>query len=144
MFTSFHHRRTILSITQGPYLSDHCIIIATLGILKTPVVRKEIQYRRLKSIDASSFGPTLFGMLQEIDLSMPLERIISQMESLMTTLLNVHAPVRKGKFSLRKPQVWFNLEIKRLKRTARKLEREWRKFPNEHTRNNYKEHTGLH
>ena len=76
IFTSFHHKKTVLSVTQGPYFSDHCLLITTLGVLKTPVVTKEIQYRRLKSVDPTSFGPTLYRMLQSIDCSKSLDTIV--------------------------------------------------------------------
>ena len=138
--TPHHFSRTILNITQGPYLSDHCVLVVTLGILKIPKHIKRMEYRRLKAVDPTSFGPTLYGMLQNIDVSQDLDMIILQMESVMGTLLDVHAPRRQGSFSVRKPQLWFNLEIKRMKRNVRQKERNWRRNPTEHTWNIYKEH----
>ena len=56
----------------------------------------------------------------------------------MTTLLNVHAPLCCMRISPRKPQIWFNTDIKRMKWQVRKKECLWRSQPTEHSWNIYK------
>lgn len=43
-----------------------------------------------------------------------------------------------------RPQMWFNLDIKRAKRQARKKEKIWRLDPGEHTWSVYKEHRRIY
>lgn len=57
----------------------------------------------------------------------------------MGILLDVHAPLRTFKVTPWKPQIWFNVEIKRMKCHVRKQERLCRSHPGDHTWNVYKE-----
>ncbi len=43
VFTPFTLRGTVLSITQGPYLSDHCMLILTVSMQRHPNVKKHLQ-----------------------------------------------------------------------------------------------------
>ncbi len=140
VFTPFLLHGTIISCTQGPYLSDHCMLILTLGMQKYSPTKVKISSHCIKGVDPSSFGPTLYGMLCQLDTAIPLDDLARKMELITETLLDVHAPSRTQHISLRIPKSWFNLDIKRQKHIARFWERQWRCHPTEHNWTIYREH----
>ncbi len=103
---------TVLRVTQGPFFSDHCAVLLTLGIVKSNFDRKVIKYRKIKGIDSMSFGRTLQGMLSAVNQNQSAEKLAGDFQLLATTLLDVHAPERQSLQTVHPHRPWFNKEIK--------------------------------
>ena len=76
VLTPFLLQQTVLGITQGPYILDHCMLILTMGMIHNTQPPKYVECRRLKAVDSMSFGPTLYGMLQHLDKNSPLDTLV--------------------------------------------------------------------
>ncbi len=86
----------VLGVVQGPFFSDHCAVICSLGLMRNRLERKMVTSHRIKSIDATSFGPVLQGMLVAVDVSPQhsADNLAQDFQSLAMTLLEVYAPER--------------------------------------------------
>ena len=111
-----------------PSLSDHLAVRCCLSLPKTAFERKEIQYRKLKSVDISLFRSDLSNaflktsICHDTDVSLP----VQEYNSILTGLLDKHAPVKKRVLTLRPNAAWYTDDIKQEKAKRRKLERRWR------------------
>ncbi len=94
--------------------------------------------RRIKAIDSTSFGPVLQGMLNSLDQSRTADQLAQDFSHLSTALMHVYAPPRESLQTIRPRKPWFNLEIKFLKRSARKMEKAWQQEPTQTNWINYK------
>ena len=99
-----------------------------LSLPKTAFKRKEIQYRKLKSVDMSLFRSDLLNAFLKNsichDTNVPFA--VQQYNSILTGLLDKHAPVKKRVLNLRPNAAWYSDDIKQEKAKRRKLERRWR------------------
>ena len=111
-----------------PCLSDHLAVRCFLSLPKTAFERKEIQYRKLKSVDISLFRSDLSNaflknsICHDTDVSLA----VQEYNSILTGLLDKHAPVKKRVLTLRPNAAWYTDDIKQEKAKRRKLERRWR------------------
>ena len=112
---------------DDPVISDHYAVGCTISLSKTVFERKEIHYRKLKSIDISQFREDLASCpLLKPGCSRDLSTSVHQYDSVLTALLDKHAPLRKRVLILRPNAAWYTNEIREEKTKRRKLERRWR------------------
>ena len=136
---------TVLRTIQGPFFSDHSTVITTVGMIRPKFPRRKIRYRRMKAIQPQTFGPLLQGMLLNVDKTQTPHKLAQDFDTLARILIDIFAPEKQSLMTVRPGQIWYNMEIKILKRKVRKLEKEWKEIPSVHTwtafrhlRNQYK------
>ena len=59
VFTKCSSNIAVSSCTQGPLWSDHFAVEMSLNIPKVPLKHQELQYWKIKSIDAKLFGKAI-------------------------------------------------------------------------------------
>ena len=111
-----------------PCLSDHMAVRCFLSLPKTAFERKEIQYRKLKSVDISLFRSYLSNVFLKNSTchnTFSVSFAVQEYNSILTGLLDKHAPVKKRALNLRPNGAWYT-DIKQEKVKRRKLELRWR------------------
>ena len=117
---------TVQPYVENPGFSDHSAVHLRLPLSKPELERKEISYRKLRSIDKESFS----GDIQESSfVSSATEHgdindIVSLYNSSLSGVLDNHAPLCKRVLTIRPNSPWFNDELQREKRLKHSLERQ--------------------
>ena len=114
-------------MVRDPTLSDHLAVHCNLKLKKPRAERKEIKYRKLNSIDMKSLHNHLKEYTQSQDTVNDLSSLVENYESELTRIMDIHAPVKTRKITLRPSAPWYDDKIDEEKRKRRKLERRWRK-----------------
>jgi len=105
-----------------PSISDPLAILCRLSL------KKEIIYRKLRSVDIDKFiqDITNTNLMNNTD-SYDVTTLVDEYNNTLSTILNRHAPCKKRVLTIRAAAPWYSHEIKLAKRKRRKLERQWRK-----------------
>ncbi len=109
-----------------PGISDHSAIHFQLTLDKPGYCRKEITYRKWKSLDISSFEADI---QQSEIVQQPADsvtEIVEQYYSVLEGLLEKHIPLKKNTILIRPAAEWYTEEIAEAKSERRRLERYWR------------------
>ena len=118
----------VKNITVYPpeIIADHSAIHVKLDLAKPGPCKKEISYRKLKSINKEEF-------LDDINKSSvvqsplhDLEGLVDQYHMDLGRILDKHAPIKHKVIITRPDTEWFSDSIKAEKQVKRKLERHWR------------------
>ena len=114
---------------MGP--SDHAAIHFYLK-LKKPVFDKKlnITFRKLRSIDFNNFGSDVLNSSFPSLFAAPLpclDDLIIEYNDVLSSILDIRAPVRIKTVTLRPAAAWYSEEINSLKKHRRRLERRWRR-----------------
>ncbi len=124
-------RKDSTLFTKKPYvdhrISDHDSIICVLRAKRPPLERKIVTFRKIKAIDSKSFANDIANSVLATDLSDIPETCVSQYESILSSLLDNHAPLKSQTMPVREKRPWITDEVKEMKRERRLLERTWRK-----------------
>ena len=124
---------------HNPVLSDHFLITFEFTLLDYTASGKNFTYRRCLSKNAvtrfKELIPSLFSSLPCANMTevgylnftpVKLDSLVdSTIVSMRTTLDNV-APLKRKVISQKRLATWYNSQLRALKQTARKLERQWR------------------
>ena len=116
-----------ISITN-PVLSDHYAVCFNLSLTRPKFERRLIASRKIKSIDFDLFTKELqeSSLLQNRP-SDDLPDLVGLYNSVLRSLLDNHAPLKKRVTTMRPKAPWFTLAIADEKRKRRKLERTYRR-----------------
>ena len=106
-------------------------------MIKPPTEMKEITYRKFRSIDRNKFQEDIRNSPLTLMPSSSLTGIVKQYSSVLTEVLDKHAPLKKKKVIIRPEAPWYNQTILLAKRKRRKLERKWRRTKFEKDRQQY-------
>ena len=106
-----------------PDLSDHFVVHCDILITKPSFERKEIEFRKLKTIDIKMICDELFNSSLLLHPPEDLHQLVSLYNSVLAAILNKHAPVRRRVITIRPAAPWYTEEIKSEKRIRRRLER---------------------
>ena len=117
----------VRSLSVPSMFSDHAAIHIELNMTKPRRPEKTISYRKLKSIDASKLSEDLIKSELFTNRNKNLENSVSQYNTVISGIIDKHAPVRHHKMVLRPTVPWFTDEIHEAKRLLRQLERQWRR-----------------
>ena len=95
---------------------------------KTAFERREVCYRKLKSIDIGKLREDIGNspLADPVSVSGDLDDLICQYNTVLSELLDKHAPLKKRMITLRPAAPWYTDAIRTEKRKRRKLERRWR------------------
>ena len=108
-----------------PVLSDHFVVGCTLSLRKRPFEKKEICYRKLKSVNIEDFRQDIANSAL-VDFTDDLDHAVDLYNGVLSNLLNKYAPLKKRVITLRPLAPWYSDEINDEKKKRRKFERRWR------------------
>ena len=123
----------------GPFISDHNSILLSLNAGKSHPPKTKTKFRKIKSIVTTDFNNDVLSSNLTKPLPSPPDEIVSLYNTVLTELMDKHAPEKSGVFVQRHPQPWMNESILKAKRFRRKCEGRWRKSPLTVHRQIYKE-----
>ena len=113
VFTKFGSNIAVSSCTQGPLWSDHFAMEMSFNIPKVSLKCQELQYRKIKWIDAKLFGEAIdIQSLLNID---DFEELVSKFSGNLKSTLDSMAPLRTKVVAQCPPKAWFNDGIKKQK-----------------------------
>ena len=99
-----------------PDLSDHFVVHCDILITKPSFERKEIEFRKLKTIDTKMISDELFNSSLLLHPPEDLHQLVSLYNSVLADILNKHTPVRRRVITIRPAAPWYTEEIKGEKR----------------------------
>jgi exonuclease III len=108
-------------------LSDHFSVFCCLKVERPGVVKKQVTYRKLKSIDLTSFKDDLQQAILSLFHIQDCTELISEYNKVLSELLDTHAPLQKAMITIRDHAPWQTEEINLARRERRQAERKWRK-----------------
>ena len=111
---------------HDPVLSDHYAVHCMLHVNKPLHQTKTTSYRKLRTIDVDSFRQDIKHSVLFQHPSTDLSVLCNQYDSVLSALLNKHAPLRTRSISVRPRATWYTDDIQINKTKRRNLERRWR------------------
>lgn len=97
---------------SGSFLSDHGTVLSELTFRMLATTVQEIYYRKIKAMDIESFKDDLRESKFCRDPPGGIADLVSCDGTIVTSLLDKHAPVQKKTITARQRVPWFNNEIK--------------------------------
>ena len=115
-----------LSDNTGKIAKDHFAVTFNASAAKPPPVKKNVSYRKLRSIDVESFkSDILTSEVFKLPECRDVENLVSVYNNELSVLIDKHAPLRSKTITLRPSCPWFTEELHDAKHLKRKLERKW-------------------
>ena len=87
-------------------ISDHFAVHCNLHFAKPPLERKEISFRKTRSIDFTRFREELASSSLFTDPSCELVELVEQYNNTLLTLLDNHAPLKTRTVTFRPHSPW--------------------------------------
>ena len=112
--------------TNNPGISDHFAINFNILHQKPQPVKKNFCFRKLKSVNRTKLAEDL-SQVNQIESSLPVTDQYDRFESLISGVIEDHAPLMKRSVTVRPNREWYNSNIRRAKVLRRHLERKWKK-----------------
>ncbi|XP_072164406.1 uncharacterized protein [Diadema setosum] len=103
--------------------SDHSMIITTINTTGSKNPRKRITFRKLRSIDISSFQQDINTSSIGSSLSSHLSTAVDVFNETLIQLLDKHAPAESKVITIKPYAPWYNEEVREAKRCRRRAER---------------------
>ena len=112
---------------ESPMISDHKFVIVKINMQRPTLPMKKIKYRMWKNFDLEKFKTDITN--SELTLNMPVDvdSATSQYHTVLSKLLEKHAPLQERVITMRAKAPWYNSEIHEAKPFRRKLEHKWLK-----------------
>ena len=108
-------------------ISDHFWVHSTILGPKPKTVKKEITYRKTKSINVDHFKSDIAtSSLGQLDTYDNVNTIVSSYNTLLEELLDKHAPVITRIVTVHPQTLWYNHNIDEAKKERRRAEKLWR------------------
>ena len=126
MISEIQGNTTIKTVNTGPYISNHCAVIAALMAKRDPPTTKVKLIRGTNKITddqwCDEFNPS------KVHLTTNLEESMQLLNTELARVLNTLAPEKEKRVSLKTKRPWYDQEMKELKQKVRKLEKKWLKY----------------
>ena len=110
-----------------PVISDHFAVHCSPAIKKPPNAKLTVINRKLCNIDSDSLCTDIRSSSLYNCPSLDLSELCDQYDSVLSSILDKHAPLRKRVITTRPRAPWYSEEIKEQKVICRRLERRWRR-----------------
>ena len=122
------------------FASDHnCVhVLLKAGNVHPP--RKEISFRKVKSISSQALSEDIQSSALSHALPSDTDEAVSLYNTVLCELLEQHAPLKTKAIAQRPQQPWMNDSIREAKKQCRRSERLWRKTKLTVHRQSHKEH----
>ncbi len=130
---------SILSHSVDLMLSDHCNILMDVDMRKPPPIKKEVTYRKTRSIDKDRFKTDIKLAMENITINDNLQDMVTLYNDKLIEVFDKHAPEQTKVITVRKHTPWTTEEIKPEKQLLRKLERKMKKTKLEIDKQNFKD-----
>ena len=114
----------------GEFLSDHAVVVCYLSLKKPKYEVREVKIRKLKSIDCETYLDDIKNELR-FNPDSDVEVNCSLYHTVLTSILDKHAPVLINRVSARPKLAWMNDSIRPEIKKRRRLERKWRHSHND-------------
>lgn len=114
-------------ITFNYLPSDHSSIVCSLNIDKPPPETIQIKFREIQNINLENFRQDIYRSNLYINPPNTLDDLVDMYNSVLTGLIDKHAPLITRNVTARPNAQWFNNELRIKKRETRRLERKWKK-----------------
>ena len=95
-----------------PALSDHFVVHCDISIAKPSFERKEIKFRKLRTIDAVKFCDELANSSLLLHPPDDLHQLVALYSSALVSTLNKHAPIKRRVITILPAAPWYTEEIK--------------------------------
>ena len=129
---------SIKSVFSAAGISDHLAVISEIDCCKTKWNKDKISFRKINKIDYESFHSDILSSdlikKQEKDLS----ALCQQYDSVLSSILDKHAPVSTKTLPRKPPTPWMYPEIMEAKTLRHNLEWTWRRSRTHLDRSRYK------
>ena len=102
-------------------------VICCLSLLKPPLKKKSVQYRKLSNVNISALREDLRSSSLFSQTHSNTNELVESFNTTLSKLLEIHAPLLKKNITTRPHVPWFCDEIKAIERRRRKAEKLWRK-----------------
>ncbi len=112
-------------------VSDHCNILFDLDMAKPPRMRKQITYRKTKTININNFRDDIKKSMNKINLDDNLDNLVDSYQNSLTEILDKHAPKQTRLVTIREKTPWSTEEIRPYKHELRRLERKMKRTKSE-------------
>ena len=117
--------------TLNPHLSDHSAIHSKLSLVRPRPPKVKKQYRKIRGVDPIEFGNDVMASTLFFSPASNVNDLCDQYDSELSTVVDVHAPLKTCFVTPRPSAPWYCEEIAAEKRKRRKLERRLRKYRTE-------------
>ena len=115
---------TVIVDNKNVLLSDHFPVYCAFDLSYEKKYMKEIEYRKIKSINRIDFSNDLRLILDQcLHSTLDFKASVSQLFSYTHDLLDQHAPLMKKNISVVNEAPWFDAEYRELRKLRRKAER---------------------
>ena len=111
-----------------------------INMEKPRPTQTNIKYRSLRNINLTAFKEDISAELINPPEGTSCDQLVLYYDSLLTNLLDKHAPLKTKCITPRTSAPWFNEEILAAKRKKRQLERKWRTSKSTTHQDAYKRH----
>ena len=105
---------SIKNVEHSQFLLDHLSIVAHLSVDKTPLKKKECNYRKINKIDLDDMSHCLEEAFESFE-NDDLDLMVSEYERILNTVLNELAPMKEKTITLKPANPWFTEDIKQQK-----------------------------
>ena len=113
-----------------PVISEHYVVSCSLALPKKAFERKEVNYRKMKSIDLQEFRDDISDspLISTVyEAGHDLESLLTLFNTTLIGLLDKHAPLKTRTITIRPSAPWYTEDIREEKQKRRALERRWRR-----------------
>ena len=113
-----------------PVTSEHYVVSCSLALPKKAFERKEVNYRKMKSIDLQEFRDDISDspLISTVyEAGHDLESLLTLFNTTLIGLLDKHTPLKTRTITIRPSAPWYTEDIREEKQKRRALERRWRK-----------------
>ena len=111
---------------HDPVISHHLALHCNLHVDKPPNIKKRINYRKFRSINTDDFQRDIVNSALYSSPKTVLAELSDQYDSVLSSILDKHAPLQTKTVIQRPAAPWYSEEIATEKTQRRKLERRWR------------------
>ena len=116
VFTETLSEMKVIRCNPGTYLSDHYTIECLLSLTKCNMQKKEVKYRKMKSIDPAAFSQHLkLDGYEELSL----DKMVEVLDKNLQDAIDALAPIKGRTIVVRTTNPWFNSEVRDQKRRMR-------------------------
>ena len=121
-------------------MSDHFVVHFTLATCRSPLPRKSIYVRGLKSINRLAFKEDIKNSFLSLPLSNDADELVKFYDQQLTKLLDKYAPVKLKNVTIRLLAPWYTDDILSLRKKVRCTERRWRRTGENKHLDEYRNH----
>ena len=113
--------------SYAPDIFDHTPLTFSIQTWRPPPEKKLLSFRKIRDIDMDKFKSDIQASTLLSHPADDVNELVEQYNSVLTTIMDDHAPVITKYVTDRSGSPWYNEEIREAKRCRRHAERKWQK-----------------